>query len=284
MVVIFVGLAFAQNDYNDYFNLFEEVTEEITTTTTTTTTTSTTTTEKPTTETTTEMPTTLKITTLTKITTTPATFSTTSTTTPSTILIGKMDTADFNARLENLFMKFLKAINNKMEKMPENFVKELSKLSTTTTTTTTTTTPTPPAPPPSPEKPLPPTPPPTPPPKVEKFLNDDVFEEDFFQDKKMEAPTEENPTYVWLSDNFKIVIGVSMLVGGTCLIVPVCIGICWFCTRNNMKKDTDFEMDVKKEEETEQKADNTVEEEKIETEKGKNRDRSLPPTPPDEIR
>ena len=173
VVFLFVGLAFAQSDYNDYFNLFEEENVQVTEKTTTTTTT---TTGKPTTETTTEMPsTTMRI----KITTTPATLST-STTTPSVAVIGKMDTDDFNARLENLFMKLLKSINYKMEKMPENFVKELSKISTTTTTTTTTTTPTPPTPPPSPEKPYPPTPPPTPPKKIEKFLTDDVFEEDFF--------------------------------------------------------------------------------------------------------
>ena len=89
-----------------------------------------------------------------------------------------------------------------------------------------------------------------------------MFEEDFFQDKKMEAPTEENTTYLWINKNLQVVIGVCVLVGGTCIIVPICIGICWFCTRNKeKKKDEDFEMDSKKkEEETGKIADRTDEE------------------------
>jgi hypothetical protein len=258
-----VGLAFAQEDYEDYFNLFDEKAQVTSTTTTTQKSTTEKPTEKPTTttekqSTTTEIPsttTTMRITTAKKTTTlTPAT-----TTTPSAI--GKMDATElFNARLESLFIKILKSINYKMDQMPENFVKELSKISTTTTTTTTTR----PTPPPTPH-PLPPTPPPTPPPsppKIERFLTDNVFEEDFFNDEKIEISTEENTTYLWINKNLQVVIGVSLLVGGTCIIVPICIGICWFCTRNKeKKKDEDFEMDSKKkEEETEKIADRTDEE------------------------
>ena len=288
VVFLFVGLAFAQEDYEDYFNLFDEKAQVTSTTTTTQKSTTEKPTEKPTTttekqSTTTEIPsttTTMRITTATKTTTlTPAT-----TTTPSAI--GKMDATElFNARLESLFIKILKSINYKMDQMPENFVKELSKISTTTTTTTTTTpTPPRPTPPPTPH-PLPPTPPPTPP-KIERFLTDNVFEEDFFNDEKIEISTEENTTYLWINKNLQVVIGVSLLVGGTCIIVPICIGICWFCTRNKeKKKDEDFEMDSKKkEEETGEIADRTDEETNETKEEEKKPDRPLPPTPPNEFR
>ena len=67
----------------------------------------------------------------------------------------------------------------------------------------------------------------------------------------MSISTEENPTYLWLNDNLKVVIGVSLSVRGTCILVPICIAICWFCTKNNQKNETDFEMDsTKKGEET----------------------------------
>ena len=113
-----------------------------------------------------------------------------------------------------------------------------------------------------------------------------MFEEDFFQDKKMEAPAEENTTYLWINQNLQVVIGVSLLVGGTCIIVPICIGICWFCTRNKeKKKDEDFEMDSKKkEEETGKIADRTDEEKNETQEEEKKPDRPLPPTPPNEFR
>ena len=287
VVFLFVGLAFAQEDYEDYFNLFDEKAQVTSTTTTTQKSTTEKPTEKPTTttekqSTTTEIPsttTTMRITTATK--TTPATPFTT--TTPSAI--DKMDATElFNARLESLFIKILKSINYKMDQMPENFVKELSKISTTTTTTTTTR----PTPPPTPH-PLPPTPPPTPPPsppKIERFLTDNVFEEDFFNDEKIEISTEENTTYLWINKNLQVVIGVSLLVGGTCIIVPICIGICWFCTRNKeKKKDEDFEMDsMKKGEETEKIADRTDEEKNDAKEEEKKLDRPLPPTPPNEFR
>ena len=213
VVFLFVGLAFAQEDYEDYFNLFDEKAQVTSTTTTTQKSTTEKPTEKPTTtteklttktekqSTTTAIPsttTTMRITTTTRTTLTPAT-----TTTPSAI--DKMDATElFNARLESLFIKLLKSINFKMDQMPENFVKELSKISTTTTTTTTTR----PTPPPTPH-PLPPTPPPTPP-KIERFLTDNVFEEDFFNDEKIEVSTEENTTYLWINKNLQVVIGVCV--------------------------------------------------------------------------
>ena len=51
----------------------------------------------------------------------------------------------------------------------------------------------------------------------------------------MSISIEENPTYLWLNDNLKVVIGVSLSVRGTCILVPICIAIAGSAPKTNRR-------------------------------------------------
>ena len=271
VVFLFVGLAFAQ-DYEDYFDLFDEKDG-----TTSSTTTKTTITGRPTTQTTTDS------TTGTTGTTGTTTMSTSTTTFPTTMTTEKMVqllsstpisfssttppngeiTTERNGRLESIFFKAFKTINLKMDKLMEGFSK-ISSETTTTTTTTTTNTPT------------------TPPPKITKFLEEDVFDVDFFE-SNVEEKEEYGEISQFINGNLKVVVGVCLLVGSVCFVIPICIALFW-CLSKKFRKEKSDEMEMPETVKTETEKTKTNDDEESPVYNDVSNDRPLPPTPPKELR
>ena len=295
VLLLLLGLTLTQaQEYDDYFNLFGENEEVISTSTTTTRmpSTITTTTRMPTTtkidttttvKTTTEAPTTTTVRTTTEapttttFTTTTKQAATTSTQPPATTVTSEQFTQKIlsnlpieirkngnmtsqNIRLESIFLKAFKTINSKIDKLNEHFTKELEKNIIKSTTTPTTTS--------------------TPPPQVIKFLEENVFDEEFFNQKEEDV---EERVLEWVNGNLKVVVGVCLLVGSICFCLPICIAIFWCISKKLRKeKSEDMEMTEKNEKdktETDETDENVPNQEEENVYNDVSEDNPLPPVP-----
>ena len=107
-----------------------------------------------------------------------------------------------------------------------------------------------------------------------------MFEEDFFNSKEEEEKGEER-LLKWIDGNLKVVVGVSVLVGGMCIIIPICITLCWCISQKLEKRKSDnLEMtENKKEEEKNTEVDIEQNDEESPVYNDVSEDRPLPPVP-----